>query len=93
MIRVVTLLALVLLAQSMDDGRSRTMAADPRGAHVDRHVDAHIDPREGTPSASPPERARRDSPPAPAVGTGVMQSPLPPATLPYRDPLYRDRRY
>ena len=90
MIRVATLLALLLLAQSTDDGRSRTTAPDPRGVHVDRHVDAHVAPREA-PSASPSEQPRRESPPPPAAGTDVMQSP--PAIQLYRDPLSRDRRY
>lgn len=91
MIRVATLLALLLLAQSTDDGRSRTTAPDPRGVHVDRHVDAHVAPREATPSASPSEQPRRESPPPPAAGTDVMQAP--PAIQLYRDPLSRDRRY
>jgi len=93
MIRVATLLAVVLLAQSIDDGRSRTTAPDPRGVQVDRHVDAHLPARDGTPSTSPAERPRRESPPQPAVGTGGLQSPAPPAIQLYRDPLYRDRRY
>ena len=93
MIRVATLLALVLLASSINDGRPRTTAPDPQGVHVDRHVDAHVPPSEGTPSASPADRSRRASPPEPAVGTGVVESPSPPAIQLYRDPLYRDRRY
>jgi hypothetical protein len=92
MIRVATLLALVLLAQSMDDGRSRTTGPAPGGAHVDRHIDAHVPPHEATPSASSPER-QRESQPEPAVGTDVTRSPVPPAIRLYRDPLYRDPLY
>jgi hypothetical protein len=94
MIRVVTLLALLLLAQSIDNGRSRAPAASP-DVRVDRHVDAHVAPREGTPAASPAERpSRESSAPEPALGTGGSQTPpSPPAIQLYRDPLYRDRRY
>ena len=93
MIRVATLLALLLLAQSVDDGRSRPTATNPGSAHTDRHIDAHIAPREGTPAANPSDRALRESGPEPAVGTGAPQDPPPPAIQLFRDPLYRDRRY
>jgi hypothetical protein len=94
MIRVATLLALLLLAQSIDSGRSRAIVSSP-DVHVDRHVDAHVAPREDTPAASSPERpSRESSAPAPALGAGGPQSPpLPPAIQLYRDPLSRDRRY
>jgi hypothetical protein len=87
------LLTLLLLAQSMDSGRSRAMAPNPSGAHIDRHIDAHIAPREGTPGRSPSESPSRDSGPEPAVGTGAPQEPSPPAIQLFRDPLYRDRRF
>lgn len=92
MIRLVTLLALLLLAQSNDTGRSAPVASP--GVHVDRHVDAHVAPRDGTPAASPAERpSRESSAPEPAAGTGGPQTPpSPPAIQLYRDPLYRDRR-
>ena len=92
--RLVTLLALLLLAQSIDTGRSRAPGASP-DVHVDRHVDAHVAPREGTPAASPPERpSRESSAPEPALGTGGAQTPpSPPVIQLNRDPLSRDRRY
>jgi hypothetical protein len=91
MIRVVTLVAALLLAQSVNDGQSGRTAPAPSGAHVDRHIDAHIEPREGTPAAAPGGRPSRETPPPPpAVGTTTSDS-TPPAIL-YRDPLYRDRR-
>ena len=93
MIRVAMLLALVLLAQSVDDGRSRPSTPDRGGVFVDRHVDAHVAPSEGTPWVGPPERSRRDLPPEPAVGTGARPWPTAPGIQLYRDPPYRDRQY
>jgi hypothetical protein len=89
--RVVTLLALVLLAQAVDDGQSRPSTTGQTGVHVDRHIDAHIEPREGTPAASPSEAPSRETPPPPAIGT-TAPDPLPPAIQLYRDQFYRDRR-
>jgi hypothetical protein len=92
MIRVVTLVAVLLLAQSIDDAQSRRTAPAPSGAHLDRHIDAHIEPREGTPAAAPGERPSRETPPPPpAVGT-TGPDPSPPAIQLFRDPLYRDWR-
>ena len=92
MLRAAMLVVLVLLAQALNDPRSRPTAPAPSGAHLDRHIDAHIAPREATPSASPNERPSRDAPPEPAIGTVAPVDPSPPAIQLYRDPLYRDRR-
>ena len=93
MIRVVTLVAVLLLAQSINDAQSRRTAPAPGGAHLDRHIDAHIGPREGTPAAAPGERPSRDMPPpSPTIGTTGRDS-SPPVIQLYRDPLYRDPLY
>ena len=92
MMRVVTLVALLLLAQAVNAGQSRQSVPGPMGAQLDRHIDAHIEPRDGTPAASPGERASRGTlPPAPALGT-TAPDPTPPAMQLYRDQFYRDRR-
>lgn len=90
--RVVTILAVLLLAQLLNGPQSRRGVQAPSGLHVDRHVDAHVAPREDTPAASPGERPSHESPPAPAVGT-TPPEPAPPLIHNYRDPLFRDRRY
>jgi hypothetical protein len=90
MTRTLTLLAVLLLAQSVDDPQWRRDVQAPSGVHVDRHVDAHVAPREGAPAASPGEPPSRESSPAPAVGT--TGEPSPPPIQSYRDRLFRDRR-
>jgi len=94
MLRLATLLVLVLLAQSINAGRSSSTAPGPSAVHVDRHVDAHLAAPQRTPAANPAESPSRDSAaPAPATGTDALQrSPTPPAIQLYRDPLFRDRR-
>jgi hypothetical protein len=88
MIRVATLVAVFLLAQSVNEGQSGRTAPAPSGAHLDRHIDAHIEPRDGRPAAVPGERPSRETPPPPpAVGT-TTPDPTP-AVIQYRDPLYR----
>jgi hypothetical protein len=93
MIRVATVVALVLLAQAVNDGQSRRVAPGSSGMHVDRHIDAHIAPREGTPATNAGERPPRDAPPEPASGTVAppAETSPPPIQL-HRDPLYRGRR-
>jgi hypothetical protein len=91
MTRLLTLLAVLLLAQSVDDPQSRPDIQAPSGVHVDRHVDAHVAPREGAPAASPGEPPSRESWPAPAVGT-TGKTATPPIQF-YRDPAFRDRRF
>ena len=91
-----TLIALVLLAGSLNDGSSIPASpASPRDVHVDRHVDAHVPAREGDPAASvPDDRSERRSALDPAQGTGILQSsPSPPMFHIYRDRLYRDRPF
>lgn len=90
--RVVTLVALVLLAQSVNATQSRQSVSGPTGAQLDRHIDAHIEPRDGTPAASPGERPSRETTaPPPALGT-TAPDPTPPVMQPYRDQFYRGRR-
>lgn len=84
MIRVATLLAVLLLAQSVNETELRRSAPPPSGAHLDRHLDAHIAPREGAPAASPAEQPWREAPPEPAVGTVIPREPPPPAIQPDR---------
>jgi hypothetical protein len=91
-----TLIALVLLAGSLDGGSSTSATpGSPRDVHVDRHVDAHVPAREGDPAASvADDRSERRSAPDPAQGTGILQPPSsPPMFHLYRDRLYRDRPF
>ena len=93
MMRVVTIVAVVLLAQALNPGQSRrTPPPPPSGAHLERHIDAHVAPRDGTLSARPGERSAREAPPEPAAGTVAPPDVSPPANQLYRDRFYRDRR-
>jgi len=89
--RVLMLVAVVLLAQAVNDGQSRRTAPGPAAVQLDRHIDAHVDPREGVATTSQSERPSRETPaPPPAVGT-TAPDPTPPAIQLYRD-RYRDWR-
>ena len=92
MIRAAAVVALVLLAQAVNDGQSRRAAPAASGMHVDRHIDAHIAPREGTPATKPGAQPSREAPPEPASGTVAPAETSPPPLQLRRDPLYRDRR-
>ena len=93
MTRITLVLALILLAQAVDNDRLRAPAST-QGTQVDRHVDAHVAPREGAPAGTTSDgRSREATPPQPALGTGGLQErPLPPPVQLPRDPLYRDWR-
>jgi hypothetical protein len=100
--RLVTLLALLLLAGPVDPRTESTSPPPPSDVHVNRHIDAHVPARESdqAPDVSDTRSDTRSDPraggiaPDPAPGTGVFQSgPLPAPIRDPRDPLSRDRRF
>ena len=89
MIRVAAVVALVLLAQAVNDGQSRGAAPAASGMQVDRHIDAHVAPREDSPATKPGER---EASPEPARGTVAPAETSPPLIQLHRDALDRHRR-